>query len=316
MTFEDSSRFSLDDLKVEEEEIRSPTIFPLSIFTSKTQFLKPVNDVEVLKEEIKTRLISKYSFKKRDSRKFKEGFLDINVSEFGIKGFYAKETPTKIMFEMNDMKIHEERLRLINPSFSVKMKISLSNNNAKVVLFGGSEPTMKKALININYCIRECIEGGHITSDLRFSNEEMRNMLKKLGTTVEYIWIAPGESKKFIKFVEKKEGGKVKKFFEYVVHAKLEGYHIIGSPITINLVEESGVRLKEIQAKILYTAGNYITVRISSSGRVLMFIPDALVPKGATVFDVGEEIYDRIIMQHKGSMEVTLDGFLFKENYV
>ena len=59
----------------------------------------------------------------RERRKFKEGFLEIEITENGIECFYAKESPTKITFEMDDMRIHEERLRLINPAHSVKIKL-------------------------------------------------------------------------------------------------------------------------------------------------------------------------------------------------
>ena len=77
----------------------------------------------------------------------------------------------------------------------------------------------------------------------------MNTILKAFGINVEYIWIHPGESVRFMKTIEKRIGGEIKKVTEYIVHAKLHGYHITGSPITISLVEESGVDLKEIQGK-------------------------------------------------------------------
>jgi len=312
--FDRSSEFSLDDLRVEEEEVRTPTVFPLSIFVSETEFLEPVDDVEKLKEELINRLLLKYPFRRRKGRTFKEGFLEFKITENGIECFYAKECPTKITFEMDDMRIHEERLRLINPAFSVKIKINLRNDLAKVVLFGGNERTISTALTKVLYCIRGCIKGGHRTISSRFSREEMNMILKNFGINVEYIWISPGDSEKFMKIVEKTVGGKIKRVPEYIVHAKLRGYRIMGSPITLDLIEESGIYLREIQGSLPYGVGTQITVRVSSFGRILMYIPENVVPKDRTIYDVGEDIFSRIVTQRKGPREVTINGFLPEES--
>jgi len=46
---------------------------------------------------------------------------------------FAKETPTKINFAGYGLKIYERRIRLINPSFSVKVKIVLDTKHVKVI---------------------------------------------------------------------------------------------------------------------------------------------------------------------------------------
>jgi len=48
---EESFEFSLDDLKVEEKEVRQPTIFPVSILVSETEFKEPIDNVSEFKEK-------------------------------------------------------------------------------------------------------------------------------------------------------------------------------------------------------------------------------------------------------------------------
>lgn len=311
---DENSDFSLDDLRVEEEEIRPPTIFPLSIIVCETEFVQPVDDVASLRIRIKNRLIGKYGFKKSERRRFKEGFLEFDGSENVIECFFASETPTKINFERDDLKIHTDRLKLINPAFSVKIKVFLDNKSARVILFGGSDVTIKRALTQMNYCIRHCVEGGHRTLTPKFSKEDMSAILKNFGLNVEYIWIHPGESEKFIKIVEKEVKGEVRRIPEYIVHAKLRGYRITGSPVTIGLIEESGIYLREIQGRFNFAAGMNVTSRISSTGKILFFIPEMLVPKGGTIYDVAEELYKKIITQRKGPKQITIGEFFVEES--
>jgi len=307
--YENSSQFSLDDLRVDEEEVRPPTIFPLSIIVCQTEFLEQVEDIEDLKVRIKNRLVEKYAFKKRGKRKFKEGFLEFSDSGNILECFYAKEAPRKINFEKGDLRIHTERLRLIDPAFSVRVRIILDRKSAKVVLYGGSDLMINKALTEVNYCIRHCIKGGHRTLTPSFSKQEMNNILKNFGLNVEYIWIHPGESEKFIKLVEKRVKGEVKKVPLYEVHAKLRGYRITGSPITISLIEESGVYLREIQGRLNFAAGAGITTRVSATGKMLFYIPENIIPEGETIYNVAQDLYERVIAEKKGPRQLTIGGF-------
>jgi len=308
------SEFSLDELRVKEEEIRPPTIFPLSIFVCETEFVQQVDDVANLKRQIKKRLIDMYSFKKRGGRRFKEGFLDFNGLEDTIECFFARETPIKINYERDDLKIHEDRIRQISPNFGVKIKISLNNKSAKVVLFGGMDTIIRKALDEINYCIRACITGGHRTFIPGFSRKDMATILQNFGLNVEYIWIDPGESEKFMKMIEKRVKGEIKREPEYIVHAKLRGYRITGSPIVLELIEESGIYLREIQGRLGFPLRTYITARVSSAGKVLFYIPEALVPKEATIYDIAEKLYEKIISQRAGPKQTTMGEFVVEES--
>jgi len=311
----DFSGLSLDDLRVDEEELRSPTLFPVSIITCETRFVKPVDNVLALKQNLQGKMKEKYAFKKAERKKFKEGFLEFHSSSDNILNcYFAKESPTKIMYEANDLKLHNERMRLINPAFSVKIKIALDEKSANVIMFGGSESMIQKALDQINYCIRDVVKGGHVTIKPGFSKREMNSILKTFGINVEYIWIHPGESVRFIKMVEKKVGGEIKKVPEYIVHAKLHGYHITGSPITVALVEESGVDLKEIQGRFEYGVKLNITSRVSSSGKVLFYIPENVVGAGNTVYDIAEILYSRITTPSEGPKQKSLGEYLAEES--
>jgi len=202
---EDASGISLDELRVDEEELRSATLFPVSIITCETKFVKPVIDVLQLKKDLQNRIKEKYAFMVAERKKFKEGFLEFHSSSDNILNcYFAKESPTKITYEANDLRLHTERMRLINPSFSVKIKIVLDEESANVIMFGGSESMIQRALLHINSCIRAVIKGGHVTIEPGFSKREMNTILKAFGINVEYIWIHPGESVRFMKTIKKK----------------------------------------------------------------------------------------------------------------
>lgn len=311
----DTTDFSLDALRVDEEEIHPPTLFPVSIIVCRTEFVKPVTTVVNLRNDLRAKILEKYSFQKPERKKFREGFLEFsNNSDNILNCFFAREVPAKVMYEANDLKMHSERYRLIVPSFSVKIKIVIQQNNANVVMFGGSEMMIEKALTQINYCIRDVVAGGHTTVMPEFSKGEMNTILKNFGISVEYIWIHPGESQRFMKIVEKEIAGEIKKIPEYIVHAKLHGFHITGSPITTALVEESGVYLKEIQGRLNFAIRVDITSRVSSNGKILFFIPENIIGKGSTVYDVAENLYGRIIVPVEGPKQATMGEYLAEKS--
>jgi len=300
---------------VKEEEVYPPANFPVSIAVCETEFVETVDDIASLKKRIENRLIERYSYGKIEGRRFREGFLQFEDSSNNtIECFFAKETPTKINYEADDLKIHTERMRLLNPSYSVRMKIAVNKEGARVILYGGSDSIIAKAMNQVNYCIRHHAKGGHRTVMPSFSRQDMNTILKNFGLTVEYIWIHPGESKKFIKIVKKKVKGEVKEVTEYIVHAKLRGYRITGSPITIGLVEESGVYLREIQGRLHIAPKINVTARVSAEGRVLFYIPESLVGREETIYDVAERLYKRIITQREGPKQTTMGEYFVEEN--
>lgn len=303
--------FNIDNLKVEDEVTRSPVVFPLSVLVCKTEFETNIDSISEFKAQVKKKLFENYSFRKPERKKFREGFLAFRKSDGSTLDFmFARETPVKVNYEADDLEIHEDRLRLINPSFSVKIIMNLKENEVEVCFFGGSDSLVNKALDRVNYCIRSCLRTGHRTIIPEFSKEDMAIILKNFGLNVEYVWIHPGENQKFMKIIEKNEGGELKKIPKYIVHAKLHGYHITGSPITIGLIEESGIHLKEIQGKLQVGTQKFITVRVSSTGKALFYIPEDIVGTKETVFDVGEKLYSTIAVERKGPKQVSMGEYL------
>lgn len=93
--------FSLDDLVVEEEEVRTPTIMPVTVLVSETEFDEQVNLNETA-DSIRRKLLEDYGFRRKEKRRYREGFLDFDFFENTIKSIYARETPTRLDFEKGD----------------------------------------------------------------------------------------------------------------------------------------------------------------------------------------------------------------------
>jgi hypothetical protein len=256
-----------------------------------------IEDLESARDAIHQNAMKKFPFSQVSDKSYKEGFLEFNdVSDSILNCYYAKETPVKILYEADDMRIHNEKFRLLNPAYTVRVKIVIGQKDVRVIMFGGSDPLIAKALDLTNSCVAGSSKSGHNIVTTTFSKDVMNQILKNFGDNVEYIWVHPGESEKFIKFVEKKEGNKISKIPRYIVHAKLHGFNITGSPIGASLIEESGVFLKEMQGRLPFGIKRDITSRVSSEGQALFFIPEAVVPPNSSAFEVAESLYDKLIV--------------------
>ena len=310
---EKTYHFSLDSKRVDDKEVRLPTLFPVSIITSAVQFTNDIPDIRQLRDKIQENVLTKFPFEKSPLKAFKEGFLEFTSTVDNVLNcYYGKEASTKIMFEADDLRIHSERFSLLNPAYTVRIKVILTHKSARIVMFGGSEALISKAVDRIFICIVRAISGGHSFSRAAFSKTEMNQILKKFGLNVEYIWIHPVDSKNFVKYIEKKEGEKITKIPQYFVHAKLHGFHITGSPIVISLIEESGVYIKEMQGKMIYATKKDITSRISSEGKAIFVIPETLIPPNNSAYEIAEGLYEKLIepiATLSGSKQASLGEF-------
>ena len=304
----DAFDFSLDRLIVEEEEVRNPVIMPVTVLVSETEYDEQKEQLSELVDRIRKRLLEKYGFRKDERRRHREGFLDFKVSENVIECIYARETPTRIDFEKGDLKINTKRIRVINPSYRVKARITVQKTKSKVILFGGNDAITARALMLTNYCIRECIKGGFSTYQTRFSKEDMDTMRKSFGVDIQYVFLSPGESEKLKKMVKKRVKGEVKEILQYFVRAKFAGYRVVVSPLVLELIEEGKIRLLEIEGKLNFGAG-MITTRVSSSGRITFFVPDALIGRNQTAYEVAEELYKRTITRRTGAKQIRMEEY-------
>jgi hypothetical protein len=311
---EDAWYFSLDAKQVDEKEVRSPTLFPVSIIASTIFSGDEITNPKGTRDLIQNTILKKYPFKQFSFRTYKEGFLEfMESSENELLCFYGKETPTKIMYEAGDLRIHSKRFSLLNPAYTVRVKITINTKSIRIITFGGQDTLIAKALDQLNICIVSALSGSHKIVDTKFSKEEMTGILNRFGN-VEYIWIHPGDSDKFVKFTEKKDGHGISKVPEYMVHAKLHGFHITWSPIVSSLIRESGIFLKEIQGSLPLGLKKPITSRVSSEGKAIFFIPETAVPSGSSAYEVAESLYEKLIVPATnvtGTRQTTFHDFSY-----
>jgi hypothetical protein len=305
----DDFDFSLDDLLVDDQEVPPPVVLPVSVIVSETEYGEQTEEPKALREIIEKQLVNSYAFAKPERRHYKEGFLALELAENVIKCIYARETPARIDFELDDLKIHTRRIRHINPSYRAKITISIEKTKARVVIFGGDEKIVGKALGLVNVCIRKCVKGGHKTYETGFSQSEMEVMLGNFGTDIQYVYIDPGENEKLRKMVEQKEKGETKKIPIYSVYTKFAGHRIIVSPVVLELIKQEGIKIREIEGRLNFAGGVSITSRISVSGRILFYVPDSLIGKTESAYDVAERLYRRIITQRTGSKQITMEEY-------
>jgi hypothetical protein len=302
--------FSLDDLLVDDQEVPPPVVLPVSVIVSETEYDEQVEEAKTLREIVEKQLVNDYAFARPERRQYKEGFLALEPLGNIIKCIYARETPARIDFELDDLKIHTRRIRHINPSYRAKIVISIDKAKTRVVIFGGDDKIVAKALRLVNVCIRKCIKGGHKTYETGFSQKEMEVMLENFGTDIQYVYIEPGENERLRKTVERREGGEIKKIPIYSVYTKFAGYRIIVSPVVLELIKQEGIKIREIEGRLNFAAGISITSRISVNGRILFYVPDSLIGKSESAYDVAERLYKKIIAQRTGVKQITMEEFL------
>jgi hypothetical protein len=309
MQMDEDFNFSLDELLVDDQEVLPPVVLPVSVIVSETEYDEQVEEPKRLRESIEKHLFSDYPFAKPERRQYKEGFLAFEPSNNILKCIYARETPARIDFELDDLKIHTRRIRNINPSYRATIFISVDKTKARVVIFGGDDKIVAKALNLVNICIRKCIKGGHKTYETGFSQEEMEVMLENFGTDIQYVYIDPGENERLRKLVERKEGDEIKKIPIYSVYTKFAGYRIIVSPVVLELIKQEGIKIREIEGRLNFAAGMSITTRISANGRILFYIPDGLIGKNESAYNVAERLYKRIITRRTGIKQITMEEY-------
>jgi len=301
--------FNLNDLLVEDQEVPPPVVLPVSVVVSETEYPEQEEDVGRLRENIQNQVMKDYAFHKHERKRYKEGFLAFDSNDNLVKCVYARETPTRIDFELDDLKIHTRRIKYINPSYRVKIVLSVSKDKTKVVLFGGDNKIVAKALMRANICIRKCVKGWHKTYETGFSQEEMQTILENFGQEIQYVYIAPGDNQKLQKIVERMEEGEIKKIPLYSVYTKFVGYRIIVSPFVLGLIKEQGIRIREIEGKLSFGAGIQITTRVSINGRILFYIPESLIGRSESAYNVAEKLYNEIISHRMGVKQKTMEEF-------
>jgi len=304
----DNSEFSLDNLVVEEEEVRNPVIMPVTVLVCETEYDEE-KDLNKLANKIGKKLLGDYGFRKEERRRRREGFLDISFFDNIIKCIYARETPMRIDFEKGDLKINTKRIRAINPSYRVIIAIYITKTKARVVLFGGDDKITATALRLVNYCVRGSVEGGFSTYETAFSKEEMDTVRSNFGIDIQYVSLSPGQSEKLKKIAKKRVRGEIKEIPLYFVRAKFAGYRVVASPVVLDLIEEGKISILEIEGKLPFGGGISITARVSASGRITFFVPEQIIGRNQTAYSIAEELYRRMVSQRTGIKQLTMGEF-------
>jgi len=303
----DNSQFSLDNLLVEEEEVRPPVIMPVTVLVCETEY-DELKDLKVFQNEIKRKLLEDYGFRKGERRQRREGFLDFSASGSVITCIYARETPMRIDYEKGDLKINTARLRTISPSYRVRVIVYITKTKARVVLFGGHDRIAASALRLVNYCIRGALKGSFNTYQHAFSKEEMDKIRSHFGVEIQYVFLSPGQSEKLKKFARKRIAGEIKEILQYFVRAKFSGYRVVASPVVLDLIEEGKISILEVEGSLSFM-GVGITTRVSASGRITFFVPELIIGRNQTAFGIAEELYKRIVSQRTGAKQLRMEEF-------
>ncbi|MFX0137937.1 MAG: hypothetical protein ACFFDN_30120 [Candidatus Hodarchaeota archaeon] len=285
--------FDLRNLLVEEEEVQPAYILNIGVRIFEYIFDETQEDLEFIREKTISLLKEKFYFRKQRRRKMREGFLNIERIEDLISCIYAKESPIKISYVGESLIIQESRIKLITPSYSVKINLDIFHDRARIVLFGGKDNLINRAARYMEHAIRGGIKGTYRDITSAISQENMKNILNNL-ENVQYIWIDPGDSDRFISVTKKRIGDKIKEVIEYKVDTKLRGTRITMAPIVEEIIEEEGIKIREIQGRMKF-GRREITTRISSFGRILFTIPTEMVPQGGSIYDISERFYRRML---------------------
>jgi len=286
----DSSDFY--SLKAREEEYREANQSTISLLSFQLD-LQNYNEVDNTPNKLLNYLREHYRFGVDEDTNLKEGFLETNSDDKEITCFYARQSPVKLTYAFDYRKLHTNRYKLITPQNSIKVKIIFTNKKINILLFGAHDVLMKRCLTKINQSFRSIYNIYFDLTYSRISQKDMKKILDGL-MSVSYIWISPGESEKFIKYVEKQVGNEIKKIPEFIVHNKLYGLRLKRSQFVMDTIREQGIELNEIQGRIsLY--GSRLTIRVSSSGKIIFWIPNYVIPIDKTPYDMAEIYYKQIL---------------------
>ena len=110
-----SNSFTLDELRVPEDNLRPPVITPITVMTIRRECTESIELQET--QQALSALISKNPLKLLPNQTFREGFIDIKEKEDSIEFFFVRETPLKLTVIPNEgtPQLRVERLKHIDP---------------------------------------------------------------------------------------------------------------------------------------------------------------------------------------------------------
>jgi len=288
-----SDSFDLSELVVDPEDVGTPGIHKTSVYQYNISFYEIQNDLDAIRDEAIRILKEKKYFKTPRRKRMREGFIDVSLDGDVIKSTFAKENPTKIVYVTEDLELLKQHIALVNTGL-VKSCLYLSPNMARIVTFGGNDAIIKKTVGGLQTAMLGRITGGYKDIQKTIPQKDMVQILRNMENAT-FLVIDPGDSERFIKSVQKSG----KEEIEYKVYANFRGTRINMSPIVTELIEEEGIRIRQIQGRMnLGVTG--ITTKIYARGKIEFIIPENIIPKGQLPQDIAEMFYHRVLQYYGG----------------
>lgn len=300
---EKGGKFSWVDYLLEDEDIRPPGVFQLTV---SSQRLRP--NLEITnKESFLDRLsekVNSLSWRPKKGSLYKEGFLNIDQNKrLGMFScVYSRESALKIRQEEN-LRIVEQTYKAISSSHRVKIELAFSDNkDLSITFYGGERIFMAKARNVFIKNVRSSFPGTFSQIEGNFDSEEMRRIYNQFSDDVEEVGISPGKSHRLKLFINENRE------LVYEVHVNAFGYRIGMAPAVKELLEDEEIKINAIKGYLKYEEIKVKTV-ITSGGRVYFYFPGNSFDE-ESIYDAGRYLYGKLQLQKTKTIEqMIIDSF-------
>lgn len=296
-------KLNWDDYLLAEEDMRSPGVHHLTVFSEGIRSLADIPDIEAFLDRLLEKIKSSAWSRKKGSR-YREGFLNIDLDKRNntLSCVYSKESAQKIRQEKN-LRIVENTIRAITSSHKVEIELIFADNRTlSIAFYGGEEMFMMKAKNDFFKHVKVPLPSGFSLIPGGFDPDSMRQILNQFGEDVEEIGLAPGNSEKLKRFAEEHRE------LLYEAHVKAHGYRIRMAPVVRQLLEDEEIKIKGIKGYMVY-GGIKIKTVITSSGRVHFYFPSSYFDD-QSIYEAANRLYRKLRQQPLKAIEQTIiDSF-------
>lgn len=299
--FENGERLEIiKKLILEEEAVGEPIIFKITVLQSVIEYESTAFDGD---DSFQTAVILELKkirpFSPRLRSQLNEGFFHFSKKDSKFDCYYIREMPFRWDYvNIKERSIQSLKVKRVDPAHRVRINVSFEENKVVMTFFGGIETLVFHAREMVCNAVKKYVY-NFAKKDVRFAPKAMREILERFGRHVQFINIDPRDNEKFSKIVEQKAKGKaeIKKVIIYdVFNVRLTGIRITISPEVTRLIEEKGIRLKEISGGLWLEIGIRITTKVKSNGRVEFIIPSKYFGNDEErIYEVAVKLYGKII---------------------
>jgi hypothetical protein len=292
---------------IQEEDVRKRFSYIATVYNSKIEFKEKKQDLIKFREEVEKK-IKTCLYKPQSGSLFSEGFVDFTSQENTLSCIYAKEN-SFLQRSVEDSKIKESRIKNISSPNMVKVKITFDENEVSSTFYGGNPIILAKAVDKIHTASKSQLNSFK-ELDSTFSKEDMRKILDSFSDEINEIRIDPGDCDKLKKITEEKGESETQKALElvYEAHVTFAGIKVKKAPYVKQLIDETGIFIRQIKGKIVFE-GEKISCEVNSSGRVNIVLPSKNLEE-KELEELGEKIYNELIENKiKKIKAISLDSY-------